>query len=241
MRLRNSHPSQVPSSNSSSANRSTDPIQQRYDQVVDRFIQYDIGKLRGAAGIAANRAFHALGPEAFPALVRGLNRSADIHASCPVGVIAGKLLTTLRQTRDPSLADYAARHIGDGVSSSAPHYRRIIALRDRYIGGGSVVIPNRVAEMIRERGLSGNGETLELALSLSESPVTTLNAALRSADEDLALPATVALMQRASQLKRTDKRMALRTLATKDLEHASEDFKSIVADFYFSFAESTGR
>ncbi|MCA9216577.1 MAG: hypothetical protein KDB27_26085, partial [Planctomycetales bacterium] len=71
---------------------SNDPIQRQYDQIVDRFIQYDVGKLRGAAGIAANRAFRELGPEAFPALIRGLNRSANIHASCPVGVIAGKVL-----------------------------------------------------------------------------------------------------------------------------------------------------
>ena len=58
----------------------------------------------------------------------------------------------------------------------------------------------------------------------------TLNAALRSRDEDLAFPAAVALLQRASQLNRSDKRSALRTLATRDMTGVSDDYKSLVAD-----------
>ncbi|MFC1758269.1 hypothetical protein ACFL2H_05820, partial [Planctomycetota bacterium] len=168
--------------------------------------------------------------EAFPALIRGLNRAADIHASCPVGVIAGKVLNVLRNSNDPSLAEYASRHIGDRVAPNAPHYRRIVALRDRYVGVGASAIPNRVANILSNRGAAGDGETLELALSLSESPILTLTAALRSSDEDLAFPAAVALLQRASQLNRKDKRAALRTLAARDMSDASDDYKSLVAD-----------
>ncbi len=229
MRLRNRTTS-TSYSRLESANRSNDPAQQHFDQVVDRFIEYDIGKLRGEAGVRANRAFHNLGPEAFPALIRGLNRSADIHASCPVGVIAGKVLNILRNSNDPSLAEYASRHIGEGVAPNAPHYRRIEALRDRYVGPGASAIPERVAEILNDRGVAGNGGTLELALSLAESPMPTLNAALRSRDEDLAFPAAVALLQRASQLNRTDKRSALRTLAMRDMTDVSEDYKTLVAD-----------
>ena len=229
MRLRN-RTTRTSYSRLESANRSNDPAQQHFDQVVDRFIEYDIGKLRGEAGVRANRAFHNLGAEAFPALIRGLNRSADIHASCPVGVIAGKVLNILRNSNDPSLAEYASRHIGEGVAPNAPHYRRIEALRDRYVGPGASAIPERVAKILNERGAAGNGETLELALSLAESPMPTLNAALRSHDEDLAFPAAVALLQRASQLNRSDKRSALRTLATRDMTGVSDDYKSLVAD-----------
>lgn len=214
---------------SSVDNRSKDPIQRRFDTVVDRFIQYDIGKLGGQEGLQANREFHKLGREAFPALVRGLNRSASIHASCPVGVIAGKILSVLRNSDDPSLAGFAARHIGEGVSSSAPHYGRIVALRDRYVGNVQV-IPSRVSAMLSERGLAGDGETFELALGLAESPVQTLAAALRSADEDLAIPATIALLQRMPRMTKMEKSQALRTLGTRELDNASEDCKSLMQE-----------
>jgi hypothetical protein len=127
------------------------------------------------------------------------------------------------------LAGYAARHIGEGVSTSAPHFSRIIALRDRYIGNVEV-IPSKVSEMLSERGLAGDGETFELALGLAESPVQTLAAALRSTDEELALPATIALLQRLPQLSKTEKSQALRALRAKDLDDASENYKSIVQD-----------
>ncbi|MCA9217138.1 MAG: hypothetical protein KDB27_28915, partial [Planctomycetales bacterium] len=140
-----------------------------------------------------------------------------------------KVLSILRQTGDPSLAAFASRNIGVGVSPSAPHFQRITALRDRYIGK-QANLPNRVAEILNERGMSGDGEALELALSLAESPSTTLNAALRSLDEDLALPAAVALLQKIPQLQRSEKREALRTLRTRDLTTASEDYRSVVED-----------
>ncbi len=101
---------------------SMDPRERALDQIVDDFIAYDVGKLRGAAGAAARQRFAELGPEALPALVRGLNKAAGIHASCPVGVIAGKLITTLRTANDPSLREFAIANIGVGVPENAPRF-----------------------------------------------------------------------------------------------------------------------
>jgi hypothetical protein len=103
----------------------------RHDEVVERFIEYDIGNLRGTAGEMARRDFNYLGPEAIPALVRGLNKSASIAASCPVGVISSKLQYSLGQTHDPSMIQYALDNLGQGVKETDPHAKRVLALRDQ--------------------------------------------------------------------------------------------------------------
>jgi hypothetical protein len=101
------------------------PQQSLQDEIVERFILYDIGKLTGAAGMLARRDFESLGPDAIPALVRGLNRSASIHATCPVCVLTSKLQSALSQNEDPSLFSYAASNIGRDVPEDAPHWGRL--------------------------------------------------------------------------------------------------------------------
>lgn len=103
------------------------------DQVVDRFIAYDIGQLSGLAGSQARDDFNRLGPEALDALVRGLNRSASISASCPVIVLESKLRTCLTQSGDPDAVELAMQHIGDGVPANAPHYTRLVGYRNQLI------------------------------------------------------------------------------------------------------------
>lgn len=105
--------------------------QEEFDHVVDQFIKFDIGRLRGQAGQQANQRFRELGPEAIPALVRGLNKSAYISASCPVGVISSKLTSTVRDSHDPEMLQYVLNHLGDNVSKSAPHYSRIQSVRNK--------------------------------------------------------------------------------------------------------------
>jgi hypothetical protein len=170
-----------------------DPQQRALDQVVDDFIAYDVGQLRGAAGLQARERFAELGPESIPALVRGLNRAAGIHASCPVGVIAGKLITTLRSANDPSLRQYAIDHIGVGVPEEAPHFHRLLALRKNWLGAPSMS-PN-VALVVDRLESRQEGELMELMLALSDAPSDTVVAALRSGDEYLAAAATLAIIQ----------------------------------------------
>ncbi len=92
--------------------------EQQLDAIIDRFIDYDTGKLKGAEGLKALREFETLGPEAIPALIRGLNRAAAIEHSCPALVIAKKLARMLGSTKDVELLEFARENIAAGVEKS---------------------------------------------------------------------------------------------------------------------------
>ena len=84
----------------------------RYDKIVEDFIQYDVGKLRGEAGQEANARFRSLqDPKAIPSLVRGAIKASQIPASCPIVVISNKLGGLLRSTRDPRLLQHALDYL----------------------------------------------------------------------------------------------------------------------------------
>jgi hypothetical protein len=94
----------------------SDKEEEAIDRIVDRFVLFDTGRLRGAEGRKALREFQALGPEAIFGLIRGLNRAAQIDASCPALTIGKKIASILRGTRDPELLEYARENIGAGVT-----------------------------------------------------------------------------------------------------------------------------
>jgi hypothetical protein len=87
----------------------------KIEQIINRFILADIGRLQGTEAGKARRAFDKLGDEAIPYLIRGLNRSAQIQHSCPVAVIARKLRRLLGASQDPILLEFARDEIGAGV------------------------------------------------------------------------------------------------------------------------------
>jgi len=89
----------------------------KIEQIIDRFIDYDTGKLRGAEGLKALKDFKALGPEAIPCLIDGLNRAANLEHSCPAVIIAGKLASFLGASHDPELLEFARENIGAGVTA----------------------------------------------------------------------------------------------------------------------------
>src|SRR5262245_41048675 len=67
--------------------------EKRLDDIIDRFIQFDLGKLQGEEGKRALQEFQKLGPEAIFALIRGLNRAAEIEGSCPAAILGKKVRT----------------------------------------------------------------------------------------------------------------------------------------------------
>src|SRR5262245_52994819 len=55
----------------------------RYEKVINRFIQFDIGELKGGEGKKAYEEFKRLPPEAICELIEGFNRAANLEHSCP--------------------------------------------------------------------------------------------------------------------------------------------------------------
>ncbi|HEV3115976.1 MAG TPA: hypothetical protein VGY58_02910, partial [Gemmataceae bacterium] len=76
------------------------------DDIVNRFIDYDSGKLKGPQGKKALADFQKLGPDAIPALLRGLNNAARIEHSCPAVQITRKLAKMLSSSRDIELLEF---------------------------------------------------------------------------------------------------------------------------------------
>jgi hypothetical protein len=100
----------------------------KLDDVIDRFMKFDTGQLRGEEGRKAQLEFEKLGPEAIPALIRGLNRAAEMDHSCPALVISTKLRKMLLASNDAQLLEYARDNIGAGVGRSR-HGGRLQDLR----------------------------------------------------------------------------------------------------------------
>jgi hypothetical protein len=88
------------------------------DKIIDRFMLFDTGQLKGEEGKAALQDFQRLGPEAIPALIRGINRAAVMENSCPTLVIAKKLQKMLAGSDDQDLLDFAHDNIAAGVERS---------------------------------------------------------------------------------------------------------------------------
>jgi hypothetical protein len=88
------------------------------DKVIDRFMLADTDQLHGDEAKTAFADFYKLGPEAIPALIRGINRAAIREQSCPTLVIAKKLRTMLLATDDQELLEFARDEIGAGVERS---------------------------------------------------------------------------------------------------------------------------
>jgi hypothetical protein len=104
----------------------TEKEQAAIERVIDRFIEYDIGKLKGAPAAKAVTEFKSLGPEAIPALLDGLNKAASLEGSCPAVLIAKKLAQLLSASSDPELLDFARGMIGVGVTAR----RHTVVLKD---------------------------------------------------------------------------------------------------------------
>lgn len=129
----------------------------KLDEIIDRFMLYDIGRLQGEAARKALEDFKALGPESIPALIRGLNRAATMEASCPVVTIAQKLGSLLAKSDDEELLEFARDNIGAGVG------------RTRHAG---VLQDLRVGVMLRKNALArrpkATGPKSPRVMSLSE-------------------------------------------------------------------------
>ncbi|MBW3596176.1 MAG: hypothetical protein KY475_02755 [Planctomycetes bacterium] len=170
-----------------------------YDDVVDRFIEYDVGRLRGAAGERARREFQALGPYAVPALVRGLNRAASIQASCPVVVISSKLEKSLSSTGDYQIIRYAVENIGRGVPENAPHYSRLMSLR-KALRRYHTERPELLRQELMSQGIPATDEMVRAFERFSQSTPDVLIAGIHAGDPTERLAAVAATSRLARPL-----------------------------------------
>lgn len=84
-----------------------------YDQIVHDFIQFDIGNVRDPFAIERIKArFNGLKTDdAVPALVRGLNASTRMRASCPISALSGKLRTILQNSQNAEVGTFVLRNL----------------------------------------------------------------------------------------------------------------------------------
>lgn len=182
----------------------TEKEQEEIERVIERLIEYDIGKLKGAAGAKALADFNALGPEATFHLIEGLNRAAEMEASCPAVLIAKRLALLLRGSDDPALLDFARDNIGAGVKARRHQVvlkdlkvacqlrrsalqRRVLAAK----GGGagkplrSMSVPELAALAGSERGPRLKLVLAELELRQGPQVIDTLGAAAVNGEKDV--------------------------------------------------------
>src|SRR5205823_8745244 len=135
----------------------SDKEEEKIDDTIDRFIQYDMGQLRGEEGKKALKEFRELGPEAIPGMIRGLNRAAKIESSCPAVTIAKKLAVMLRASNDPDLLDFARENVGAGITQS----RHMAVIKDL-----------KVLCIMRKRTVGNNPVTLRTQPQREQEPIT---------------------------------------------------------------------
>jgi len=217
----------------------TEEEEKKIDAIIDRFILYDTGKLRGAEGQQAVREFANLKPEAIPALVRGLGRAADINQSCPVTVIAAKLSKLLGASSDYKLLDFVRDEMS-GIGGTSPHrtiiqdLRFAITLRRNALARAGVVNapkPNALkslstAQLIEDAGKE-RGEKLryllvELGTRNGEEVINTIGIHAASNDKETQTAGRHALIAALTKLKPeelkkklTDEKAELRLAAVR--------------------------
>jgi hypothetical protein len=131
----------------------TEQEEEEITKTIDRFIEYDTGKLKGAAGKKALADFKALGPEATFLLIEGLNKAANMEDSCPAVLIAKKLSILVGGTKDKVLLGYARDCIGAGVTAK----RHQVVLKDLRL---ACTLRKAALERIEiAGGKSGSGDT----------------------------------------------------------------------------------
>ncbi|MFL5340084.1 MAG: hypothetical protein ACJ8F7_08025 [Gemmataceae bacterium] len=133
-----------------SLRETTEADENKFDAVINRFIEYDTGKLKGPDAKKALEDFLKLPPEAVFALVRGMNRAAAINDSCPALVIARRVASQVRSTRDRELVQYVRENAGAGVEKS----RHMAIIKDL-----KVTCSQRQAALMNEKAPEIRGNT----------------------------------------------------------------------------------
>jgi hypothetical protein len=200
----------------------TDEEEAKLDEIIDRFIQWDTGKLKGADGKKALQDFQKLGPEAIFALIRGLNRAAGIEATCPAATIGKKLVGLIKGTDDAQLLDFARENIGLGVEKS-PHM--------------GIIKDLRVACMLRKREVMAKGVASKTQPKETPSGSTVAKMSVADLAKATASERGSKLKDILTELQGRQGELALNTLATHTTYY-DEEIQLLARDL---LAKSLGR
>jgi hypothetical protein len=152
--------------------------EQRIERVIDRFIQFDIGKLGGGEGKKALEDFNRLGPEAIFCLIEGLNRAANMESSCPAVLIGKKIAMILGASNDVELLSFAKENIGAGVTAR----RHLGVVKDLQLGAQL-----RRAAVQRRIATAGNAGKTKAVASMTLTELAALVGSERGPQLKMAL------------------------------------------------------
>jgi hypothetical protein len=186
------------------------------DEIIDRFIQFDSGKLTGDEGKKAKEDFDKLGPEATFALLRGLNRAAKLEASCPALIIAKKLTKILGASEDKELLDFAKDNI-----ASTKESRHAATLADL-----KLMCQMRKSALVRLKipdPPAYGTTTTSTAPSLSKMSLTDLASTAATAKPDRAKQAVLEIAMRTGDDALTSLATILTTVSDPDVKQTARD------------------
>ncbi len=226
--------------------------EEKLDAIIDRFMDADVGKLKGDEALRARAAFDRLGPDAIPALCRGIVRAVQLEDSCPTLMIAKKLKAMIARSEDRQLLEYIRENIPAGLRTrhdaalaevrSAATLRRSLLVR---LGTPKISPPEEkslstlsVADLSKEAGTE-RGKRLttvlsELSTRRGEEALNAIAVATTNYDKDVSQQAREMLnknlmVQSPSMIKdkladeRSDVRLAaVRAVGEKSLRFGPE-------------------
>ena len=117
-----------------------------YDKIVEDFILFDIGRIRDPWAVERIKArFNGLrSDDAVPALVRGLNKSTRMRASCPITALASKLRGIVANSNNPEVGSYVLRNLDRANAGPyAAHVSAVLDTAEKQVGH---TMGNKLAE-----------------------------------------------------------------------------------------------
>ena len=160
------------------------PRSDKYDRIVDDFIRADVGELRGQEGRAAMAEFYGVNTEeAIPALVRGVNKAANVRASCPIMMVSSKLQHLSSTCRNTAMLRQAYNDLS--AEANSPYGNYVSSLK-QYLDGRLTTLEGR--EPKREVTMTGGtpGQLRRSRINLAKWTFKDLEEAVaEDADEQL--------------------------------------------------------
>src|SRR5713101_2855507 len=208
----------------------TEKEEEKVDETIDRFIQQDMGQLRGEEGKKALQEFRQLGPETIPGMIRGLNRAAKIESSCPAVTIAKKLAVMLKASNDPDLLEFARENVGAGITQSRHmavirDLKMVCILRKRTVGNNPVIVRTPPRQEEEPITLGVPDSTPEETRKLETKSKKSLRQLAERDDDQAMAELAQAASSKDKEARQLGRELLARVLSRQDAPKIKESFK----------------